>query len=131
MNWQNIYSLKVTDEFGRGLYASKRIVRGDVITRCELLVLSPADTLAVNGTELQFYTFKFDDQRDCLCLGDGEIFNHSDVANVSYGLETLDGRQVMVFRALGAILPGDQLFINYAADVAVDATAYVNRNLVG
>ena len=39
-------------------------------------------------------------------------------------------RHVMVFKALRPIKAGEQLFIDYNADVAVQATEYVNKNLV-
>lgn len=125
------YTLKVTPEFGRGLYASRVIQPGEVVTRCELLVFSADDTPKVNDTDLKYYTFKFNETQDCLCLGDGEIFNHQDVSNVSYQLEDFEGRKVMVFRAKEVIQAGLQLFINYTDDVAVNATEYVNKNMVG
>lgn len=120
------FTLRVTAEFGRGLYATRIISPGDVIMTCELLVLSEADTKIVNQTELQHYTFKFTDSQDCLCLGLGEIFNHSDMSNVAYELVEHDGRKVMQFTAKRFILADEQLFIDYAADTPVDVNGYVN-----
>ncbi len=127
-----MYNLKVTEEMGRGLYASREIWRGEIIAVCEVLLLSPTDTVAVNQTDLKHYTFKYNDLQDCLVLGDGEIFNHDDNANVSYRLELMGSRYCMVFTALNAIETGAQLFINYGSDVNVNVKNYVDaKSLVG
>lgn len=131
-----MFYIKETEKFGRGLYASRRIKTGELVTQCEILVLSPDDTKKVNETELQFYTFKFDSERDCLVLGDGEIFNHSDNPNVSYTLVTLNengrSRKVMIFTAKRDIDECEQLFIDYAADVTVNTDGYLaQKSLVG
>ncbi len=120
-----MYHIKMTEEFGRDLYADKTISRGSIVAQFELLVLSPVDTTVVNRTGLEHYTFKFDAERDCLVLGEGEIFNHSATPNCSYNLVDFDGRKVMEFRALRDIGAGEQLFIDYTADVAVNADSYI------
>ena len=120
-----MYMIKVTKEFGRGLYATETIKEGQVVTECEVLVLSPEDTVKVNQTDLQYYTFVFDEQRDCLVLGDGEIFNHSDTPNVAYKLVNYQGRKLMHFVATKTIKEDEQLFTDYNADVKVDTTAYI------
>lgn len=99
---------------------------------CEILVLSTKDTVVVNTTDLQHYTFKYNKTQDCLVLGDGEIFNHSDTPNVSYRLKNKYGRKVMVFTALRDLFPGEQLFIDYNADVKVNVLSYTDaKSLVG
>lgn len=120
------YSLKETPEFGRGLYAQLDLKEGKLLFTAELLVLSQNDTVKVNETDLKYYTFKYNDTQDCLVLGDGEIFNHSDQPNMGYKL--LDwgdtGRQVMAFYILRDIPAGEQLFIDYSSDIKVNASAY-------
>lgn len=125
--------IKTTQEFGRGLYAANELQAGKILFTAELLVLSPADTIKVNETDLKYYTFKFNETQDCLVLGDGEIFNHADSANIGYKLIDYgnQGRQIMVFFTLQKIEQDSQLFIDYNADVQVDTTAYVTKNLVG
>lgn len=123
------YSVKVTEEYGRGLYCNFPIRKHQVITTCELLILSPNDTETINRTALQHYTFAYDNTntsrpRECLVLGDGELFNHSDNANVGYVLQDINGRKVMVFYALRDIEIDEQLFINYNSDVEVNIDEY-------
>jgi SET domain-containing protein len=122
-----IYSVQIIDGMGRGIIAEKDIKRGEVITNCELLVLSPEDTIKVNETDLKWYTFTFNAEtsQDCLVMGDGEIFNHDDDANVLYGLIEFNGRKLMRFQACRDIKRGEQLFIDYGVDVKkVDIEGY-------
>lgn len=122
-----MYYLKSTEEMGRGLYAAiGGIQEGKILFQAELLVLSEQDTKVVNTTDLQYYTFKYSETQDCLVLGDGEIFNHSDTPNIGYKLENYQGRKVMVFYALTNIEHGEQLFIDYNADTKVNTTSYIN-----
>lgn len=114
-----IYSVQMIEGMGRGVIAERDILMGEIVTNCELLVLSCEDTIRVNETDLKWYTFTFDAElkKDCLVLGDGEIFNHSDEANVLYGLIDWNGRKLMRFQASRDIKKGEQLFIDYRADV--------------
>jgi hypothetical protein len=124
----HIYSVQMVEGMGRGIIAERDIKLGEVITNCELLVLGVTDTSSVNQTELQWYTFTYSVGRDCLVLGDGEIFNHSDEANTLYGLIDFDGRKLMRFQAARDIKKGEQLFIDYSADVEkVDTQGYINN----
>lgn len=119
--------IRMVEGMGRGVFATAVFNEGDIIERCEILPLSPEDTIKVNETDLKYYTFKYDDTRDCLVLGSGEIFNHDDKPNVSYKLELFghdNPRLFMVFRAIKRITPSEQMFIDYTADTQVKAKEY-------
>lgn len=118
--------IKQTEKYGRGLYALTDIDANKVLCRCEVLVLSARDTVFVNETALQFYTFVYNKEtgEDCLVLGNGELFNHDDTPNVGYRLEEYDGRKVMVFFTLTEVKKDEQLFINYGADTKVNTDKY-------
>ena len=111
------YYIKMSHEFGRGLYPLRNINRGEIVAICEILVLSQNDTVKVNETDLKYYTFKFNETQDCLVLGDGEIFNHADDSNISYELvshsENYQDRMRMMFVAKRDIPVSEQLMINY------------------
>jgi len=115
---QHIYSVQMIEGMGRGVIAERDIKLGEIITNCEILVLSPEDTLKVNETDLRWYVFTYDKntKQDCLVMGDGEIFNHDDNANVLYGLIDWDKRKLMSFQASRDIKKGEQLFIDYRQD---------------
>jgi SET domain-containing protein len=109
--------IKFTEEFGRGVYAEESISVGQWIELAEVLPLSEKDTQLVEQTDLKYYTFKFSENTDCIVLGNGEIYNHSDDANTSFDLINLNGRTMMLFKALKDINAGEQLFTNYNQDV--------------
>jgi SET domain-containing protein len=127
-----MYQLKTSPEMGRGLYATRQIAQNEIIMKCEILVLSENDTKIVNTTDLQYYTFKFNETQDCLVLGLGEIFNHDENSNVNYELIDFENRKIMVFKASKFIRFGKQLFINYTQDISVNADRYIsNKSLTG
>jgi SET domain-containing protein len=111
-------------DMGRGLESSQLILKDSIVECSELLVLSEVDTKIVNTTDLKYYTFKYNDKQDCLVMGLGEIFNHSDTPNVSYSIELVNGREMMVFKALNPIKQGEQLFIDYNHDTKVNTDLY-------
>jgi hypothetical protein len=111
------YYVLMTEQFGRAVFAEKKLEANEVVMYCEVLVLSEKDTPVVNSTDLKWYTFTFNDKQDCLVLGDGEIFNHDDNANVKYELITLNNRPMMVFTTTRSVDKDKQLFIDYNADV--------------
>lgn len=125
------YYIKTSLEMGRGLYPLRTIYKGELISVCEILVLSQDDTVKVNDTDLKYYTFKFNETQDCLVLGDGEIFNHADDSNVDYQLVSHNDngqiRQRMIFVAKRDIGVGEQLLINYSADIQVDSNQYIEK----
>ncbi len=135
----NLTHVKMFEGMGRGLITTMPFNKSDVgmtIAVCELLVLDAVDTEIVERTELRHYTFKYSIDRDCLVLGNGEIFNHSDTPNVSYVIEEIEEggevRKMMVFRCIKPWQAGDQLFINYNADVVVNTEEYIaSKSLVG
>ena len=133
MNPYHALKIKLHPEMGRGVFASwsfdEDLVDKELVS-CELLVLNHSDTYYVNKTDLKHYTFKYNDEQDCLVLGIGELFNHSDTPNVSYSLvdklENGQIRKVMSFRLLKPVAAGEQLFIDYNADVHVNTKEYIN-----
>lgn len=131
----NVY-IELYPGMGRGLATFGGLQKGAFIMQCELLILNQGDTEAVNMTELKHYTFNFDGRQDCFCLGNGELFNHSDLPNVNYELKNFEQnghiRRVMTFTALRDIEAGEQLFIDYSADVKIDLNQYLNsKSMMG
>ena len=112
------YHIRVTKEFGRGLYVKEDslYLKNQVIMSCEILPLSKTDTIKLEDTALKLYKFKMTDTEDCIVLGDGSLFNHSDKPNVNYFFISRPHRIVMVFVATRTIHPKEQLFINYTQD---------------
>lgn len=118
------YQIKYTKDMGRGLFSNIFYYENSTVFQCELLILSENDTLVLELTDLKYYTFKYNDTQDCLVLGNGELFNHSDTPNIGYRLVRHDNRQVMEFYTLRDIDTNEQLFIDYNADCKVDTLSY-------
>lgn len=125
---------------GRCIFSSRPITKGDVIMKCEILVLPEFDTLLVNDTVLKHYVFKYDDRQDCIVLGHGSMFNHAPtvalnepdaiygtLANVSFELVQYGERKLMFFLATRDIEQGEQLFIDYTQDTSVDVNQYLKQ----
>lgn len=102
--------------FGRGVVALDYINEGVCLEVCPVLPLSTEDTVKVNQTSLKQYTFVFDKEKkqDCLVMGLGELYNHSDVPNVGYRLNPIC--KTMEFYTLCPVAKGEQLFTNYRQD---------------
>ena len=124
------YFTKATPEFGRGLYASYDMRAQMMLFTDELLVLSPEDTKKIDQTDLRYYVYKYNDEKDCLALGHGTLFNHSDNPNIGYKIMEYGDREVIAFYTLRPIEAYEQLFIDYNADCKVDMAKYMSRKSV-
>ena len=128
------YYIDNTKEFGRGIYSGIiGFERHEVICVCETVPLSKLDTNLIKGSSvLKNYTFKYNEDMDCLVLGDGSLFNHSSNPNVSFRLDehpTDPTRKMMYFYALTSIKEGEQMFIDYTSDdKSVDIEQYFKGN---
>lgn len=123
-----MYSIKSNPVSGRGLYANRDIFAGEPVMTCELIVLSEKDTITLQETDLRYYTFVFNEKQDCLLLGDGELFNHSDDSNCSFDLKQYKNRMVMYFRCKNDIKEGEELSINYNDDIKINVDEYLAAN---
>lgn len=120
-----MYRIKSNPVSGRGLYAEREIFAGEPVMTCELIVLSEKDTITLKETDLRYYTFMFNDKQDCLLLGDGELFNHSDKPNCSFKLKRYKDRMVMFFQCIRDLQPDEELTIDYNSDIIINVDEYV------
>ena len=110
----------------RGVFATQMYFPGDLIEAAEIIPLSVEDTQHILGTLLRIYTYAMNETQDCIVLGNGCLYNHSDEPNVTYSIDkNSSGRTVMTYRAKTLIKPDDQLFISYLQDDGnVDLNSY-------
>lgn len=112
-------------EMGRELHTWHNIEEGQHLFTFEILPLSEKDSQLINQTDLKYYVYTLDDKRNCLVLGEGELFNHSDTPNVRFELQDFDGRKVMAYFATRRIEGHEQLFIDYRQDdKSIDLNEY-------
>jgi uncharacterized protein len=95
---------------GRGVFATRRFAKGDVIETCPTVQVADAE---VKGT-LRDYVFASIEERDsALALGYGMLYNHSPDPNVEY---VQDEPTTIIFLALRTVRPGDELTIDYGEE---------------
>jgi SET domain-containing protein len=98
---------------GRGVFARRRIGRGEVIERSPVIVIPAAEWGRVESTVFFDYTFTWgrDGQDAAVALGYGSLYNHSYAPNARYVPRVAD--QTIEIRALRDIVPGEEITINY------------------
>lgn len=95
---------------GRGVFATRRFAKGEVVERCPTLELADAD---VRG-RLGDYVFSSHTDGDVLLvLGHGMLYNHSADPNVEY---VEDEPSTIQFRTLRSVRQGDELTIDYGEE---------------
>lgn len=101
------------DAKGRGVYSTRKIVSGQVIERCEVLVIPEGETHQLDDTVLFNYYFCWgEDHKDgAIALGLGSIYNHSYTPNAMYRIDLED--QVLEFIAIRSIPANEEITINY------------------
>ncbi len=96
---------------GRGVFARRPIVRGEVIEQVPMIVMPGTEfEQGLSSTLLADYCFAWGDNQVALALGYGSIYNHSYTPNARYDDV---GPRTKVFTALRAIEPGEEITVNY------------------
>lgn len=103
--------LRKTKKFGRGLYATKNIKKGQVVELSPVIPLTGWEHDHLKSTVMNTYVFEWDSDGAALALGFGSLFNHSQDCNVTYD-SLLKSKQIK-FTATRNIKKGEQLLINY------------------
>jgi uncharacterized protein len=92
---------------GRGVYSGEIIRRGQIIERCELIVLSLKD---IHGV-LEGYVYHFKKGHAALALGNGSLYNHSDDPNAIFTLNTI--LRTVTIKARRNITFGEEITLDY------------------
>lgn len=109
--------IKKTRKYGRGIFASEDIKKGQAVEVSPLLVFkSKKDLKRLMKTDLCRYLYDFKGKQ-ALALGIGSLFNHSSSANVDW--KVLHKEEKILFWASENIKKGQQLFIDYGYDPRV------------
>jgi SET domain-containing protein len=92
---------------GRGVYAVGRIPAGRIIERCQYILLKASEI----SESLDGYVFAYTRGRIAVALGYGSLYNHDDHPNAQCYFD--DETKELVFEALRAIGPGEEITISY------------------
>lgn len=103
----------MTRRKGRGVFANRRIRKGEVIEVAPVIVISGRDAARIHKLNLfnHCYSWGVRGDQSALALGFGSLYNHSYDPNATYG--HLFKRRAIVFRALRDIAPGEEITHNY------------------
>ena len=95
---------------GRGVFATRRFVKGQLVERCPTVEVDDSEVTGRLGD----YVYTSVNEGDLLLvLGYGMLYNHSADPNVEY---LQDEPSTMRFVALGDIAAGDELTIDYGEE---------------
>jgi uncharacterized protein len=95
---------------GRGVFATRRFAKGDVIENCPTVEVADAD---VTGRLNDYVFTSVRDGDVLLVLGHGMLYNHSPDPNVEY---VQHDPTTITFRAVRKVRPGDELTIDYGEE---------------
>ena len=95
---------------GRGVFAGRDFLEGDVLEDCPVLVLAPGDLSELGQTTLSGHLFDWEDG-GALALGHTSLLNHSFEPNAAYEMDY--ERMRITVHALRPIASGEEITINY------------------
>lgn len=99
------------NQYGRGVYAYRKLKEGDIIMHNRIIIVSK------DAVPDYVFNYPLDPSKDCICLGDGELFNHDKNGNVRYWMfRNCNEEDLMVFACKRDIDIGEELFIDYRQD---------------
>ena len=101
----NLFIKKIPNK-GRGIFTSKVIHKGEIIEKCELLIIRGNDVPA----SLEPYVFQYTRNKVAIALGNGSLYNHSEKPNCEFFFKS---KEKLYFRAIRKIKRGEELTINY------------------
>lgn len=98
---------------GRGVFATRRFARGEIICRDPVLLLDQEDWRRCAPTILDDYVYKWPEEGRprAVSLGVGSLFNASDVPNVDVEIDV--AARTLTFRAIRPVEPGQELVLDY------------------
>jgi uncharacterized protein len=111
-NAVNVY-VSDTGEKGRGVFARRKILKGEIIERCPVIVVPRQEWTTIDETVLSNYVFDWgeDEEDAAVALGYISIYNHSYTPSAEL-TEDLD-ENVIEVSALRDIEEGQEIYVNY------------------
>ncbi len=108
--------VKLVKGKGRGVFARRAFLEGEIIERVPVVTLPVADIKNAEGwVGLAGYCYHWGDGKAALALGYGSLYNHSYQPNARYDDV---GRLTKVFSALRDINAGEEITVNYNGEPA-------------
>lgn len=105
--FQNKIVVKKSKTHGYGVFADKKIKKGEMIEQCYMIITRGGDQV------LEDYYFAAK-RKYAIFLGFGCIYNHADEPNADYNLNL--NKRVATFKAKRDIKKGEEILISYGED---------------
>lgn len=105
---------------GYGVYAKKKLRKGEKIEECYIIISRGGDKILED--------YYFDAKRKCaVFLGYGSIYNHSDDPNADYTINFK--RRIATIKASRTIQKGEEIFVSYG-DKWFSSRGWKSKNIV-
>jgi uncharacterized protein len=105
--------MKNTEKYGRGIYATRDIKKGEFIEEAPVIILPKTEWESLRDTILSDYYFQWGEHK-AIALGYGSLFNHSYTPNARY-ITNLN-HQSIDFYARADIRENQEITVNYNGD---------------
>lgn len=115
--FQNTIFCKKSPIHGYGIFADKKIRKGEIVEECCLLKTKSRDANLID------YLFHLNDEYSGIPTGYGAIYNHSQNPNAEF---TVVGETYLVFTATRDIAQGEEIFVKYYSTLEW----FTGRNIV-
>jgi len=102
--------IKDTGKRGRGVFAVRQFVAGELIETCPVIVVPAEELHLINATVLYAYYFGWL-EGGAFAHGYGSFYNHSDNPNAVYRKDYSQG--TISFVCVHTIEPGEEITIRY------------------
>ena len=96
---------------GRGVFAQKRFLKGEVIERAPVVVIPAEQIQLIDQTVLANYYYDWEDKAAAIALGLSSLFNHSYHPNTYYVKKFADRELELI--AYRDIEVGEEITANY------------------
>lgn len=111
---------------GRGVFATKHFLPGDLIERAPLIEIDQSDVAVLIDSIVESYWYEMDDGGTAIGLGFTSLYNHSYRANAVYEASSSD--HIVYIVAHREIKPGAEITINYNGDPDCKTKVMFNKS---
>ncbi|CAN7514478.1 SET domain-containing protein [Paenibacillus sp. LjRoot153] len=105
--------MKHTEKYGRGIFATENIKKGDFIESAPIIVVTQKEWEQMRESILKNYVYRWGEDK-AIALGYGGIYNHSFTPNARY-ISNINNLTID-FSAYKDIKAGEEILINYNGD---------------
>lgn len=120
-------SIRESEIHGRGVFATRRFRKDEVIEVCPVLRVPAEDIANFEATALRGYCYEWNDGGVALAQGYGSLYNHSWAPNAEYEQDYEQG--TVVITAVGDIPRGEEITINYTGSPEGRAELWFDTDL--